>query len=413
MLHTDGVNIDGLIAMRNALDDQIASRVADPVVTTTVTTPTKKSKKLEKTVRKAVEKDLRKQAKKAQAKKAKAKAKHKKASGKKGLKKVTTKVTKTTKKAGRKTKSGAKTVWSKTKSGARKVRRGVAKAGRKMWSWIVGGSGATWKAMKWAGRKLAGAVALTFGAGAKLVGWVLGGIGWGWAMIAVGGLVVLTLVSWAVGAATRPTITRTKWISKGRPGSYKKYKAAELKKRRAKAEARLTKAKAERQKRWDKAVDKGVKKALKKIEQEYPETVADSLPEFEAAEERDARLLEMATAGEYPEGTTIEDITEGLHLKMLAMKDAEVPKDAYGTIVGRWACADRIRKELEAEYVERGGLVLRGSSLYQALKKEVTASYGNVQQAGRAIDWHSFSAAIDEELARLDSFGLVTADAGV
>ena len=155
--------------------------------------------------------------------------------------------------------SGSKKVRRTVVRGFKKVGSGMRYVGRKMWGWAVGSASWAWNGLKFIGRKVAGSAAWAIAAGGKIVSWALTGISTGFVLILVAGILTVVAISWVITGGGEMIVAPLSWLSQGRPGSLKSFKA----KRRAKRRAATAKAKAKRAKRAADAKEKAKLKADK------------------------------------------------------------------------------------------------------------------------------------------------------
>jgi len=423
----EGLTPDAYMAIRDEANARLAERVSQGqgLVPENVPVPSARTRVLKK-------KDLKRAVRSQQRAEAKAKAKLK---AKQKAKKVKAK----SRRKGNKVTRVARKGWKNTKHGVVKARRGVAKVGRKMWSWAVGGAKGVWTGAKWVGRTLAGGAAWLLASGGKIISWTLTGIGWGWAVIALGGLLVLALVSWAVLGGSETVTAPMAWIAKGRPGSLKSFKAK--RKAKAKAAAKKSNGKARSKARLDEAqakldraqdrLDKAkveLKKAktkkakglkpepeLTKVEKAVAEpdhttviSKVDGVPSSEAVEPTAEELsLILAITQKRYEGLTLVEILHGMSLKMEQLfkhpnPDAKEAKKEYSYYQG-------MLRSLEA-VLEPNPTVLRGKQLYERLRDaEISERPGeNYTEKRKAtqvdIDWTKYQAGIFEVMGLIDRF---------
>lgn len=425
----DGLSPEVYAALLEDIEGKIGKRVdtagaaSSPTPDSKVKAPKVLTRKQAIKELKALKKAEKKAARKAQAKKAaqkakarKAKVKHKpKHKKRKGLAKVTHKIAKGTKKVGH-----------KIANGARRVGRGAKYVGRKMWSWAVTGAKASWQGLKWSGRKLAGAVALVFGTGAKVVGFVVAAVGWTWVMVAIGGLIVLTLVAAVVQGGARTVSEPAAWVSKGRPGSLKDFKAKKKAKRvaarkaaaakrkaamdqakdkkaaaQAKAKAKAKVKKAERKElrakkdlsKWVKANAELIKEG-EKLARKLDQEIAIAERADESYDESEQHLLAKVTARDYA-GMTLEEIQIGANMKEAELLTAETyDKKAYSYYSALNNALVAVMTPINSE--------LRGKQLYEQLRKFVLDQQEGATEkdkrvaAQKKFDWTQFQAGIHE-----------------
>ena len=469
---TDGLTVDEMelivadfqskLAKARDLEDRLLDGT-EPAMPTDVPLEKKRRKGLSKKKAKALKKKQAKQEKKAkQAKKALKAKKAKKGKAKKGKRK---------KKSGWGiAATGAAIGGGLIKArksiarGARRLARGSRSVGRRMWASTIGAGKWLWSKTGWAGRKLAGAGSWVLQGGSRLVRWGLGTIGWGWAIIGAAGLIAIGLVAWGVAASSETIAAPLAWLAKGRPGSLKKFKAArraKLAKKSKLSKKELRKLRKAHQKRADeisKELEKAqsrsgkskspakpkvaskkqvtettvetpttetkvtetkatevktqVKAPIKKARPKPPKTAAFVKPEdreaHKAVTAEENELIRKAGAQDYT-GLTLEQIVEGLNLRMLKLKQDGVPKEAFSRAAGRYYKADALMM----------GNPLGGSALYQDVKANILKGYGGadatsqerLKLAREDFHWTKFQEGMVEEEKLLERY--VPADSGV